>query len=351
MENWTEPEYDRDRVDGAGETLIGGEPTDKESHRQLDEAREVVNNWRAAHRFPLNNMQVTLRNRATSVDGNAAVAQRLKRLRSIKDKLNRLDWLTLSQMQDIGGCRAVVGSIDDLLKLDDLYQERDKDVMSRMHKRDNHLDPPKDDGYRSIHYVYEYQATRSHLESFNGLRTEIQLRSTRQHWWATATETVSTFTEQDLKRGRGWEDWERFFALVSNYLAMKEGCPLVPGTPDSVDETIEAITEYEQDLRVRRRLRGWQTGMDHIPAESTGKWNLLILNIDENYLAIRRFNNKSEADEQYMKLETETEDRDDVDAVLVQSDSVASMERAYPNYYVDMDSFIGLLANVVRRKE
>ena len=45
------------------------------------------------------------------------MARRLKRLPSILSKLERLPWLRLSQMQDIGGCRVVLRTADDAYRI------------------------------------------------------------------------------------------------------------------------------------------------------------------------------------------------------------------------------------------
>ena len=55
------------------------------------EAVDIVNNWRASHSYPLQTIKMTLKRRAKRVCPTALVAQRLKRLASIKLKLN-LSW-------------------------------------------------------------------------------------------------------------------------------------------------------------------------------------------------------------------------------------------------------------------
>src|SRR4051812_46820847 len=85
---------------------------------------DLVNNWRAAHSFPLNTIQTNLRYRARKVDANRmVVTQRLKRLASIRSKLERRPSMRLSQMQDIGGCRAVVSDVISVRRLADMYFE------------------------------------------------------------------------------------------------------------------------------------------------------------------------------------------------------------------------------------
>ena len=93
--------FDKAGLDKAGRILID----DSEDFGAWLESVKMVNEWRTLHRVPLQTFRTNLRKR---VDKRGIVAQRLKRLTSIMSKLERLDWLLLSEMQDIGGCRAVV---------------------------------------------------------------------------------------------------------------------------------------------------------------------------------------------------------------------------------------------------
>ena len=100
---FVQPEYDLRIVDLAGDALIGAPDIDIELRDGGYDARAVVNNWRNAHQYPLNTFQVTLRNRAKKIDNTSIVAQRIKRLSSIDDKLQRFhaNGLTLSEMQGV----------------------------------------------------------------------------------------------------------------------------------------------------------------------------------------------------------------------------------------------------------
>ena len=102
---WTVLRYDRKDVDRAGALLAAKKTSTSE---ETGRALEVIGNWRAAHAFPLNTFQVGLRNQAQKVVPNALIAQRLKRLPTMLDKLRRMPKTPLSRFQDIGGCRAVV---------------------------------------------------------------------------------------------------------------------------------------------------------------------------------------------------------------------------------------------------
>lgn len=98
------PIYDRARVDAAGAALA--------ARTETEEDRGVVNNWRWAHHRPLVALRVNMDRRARHCDPKGSfVAQRLKRFESIAIKLHEKPRLTLSMLQDIGGCRAVMGDV------------------------------------------------------------------------------------------------------------------------------------------------------------------------------------------------------------------------------------------------
>jgi hypothetical protein len=113
---WAKPEFGKGEIDRAGEFLaLESDDTGDDGVLEWDwlvkyqNAIAVVNNWRAIHGYPLQTMKMLLKNRAKKICRTAIVAQRLKRLASIKLKL-RLSKAAgrhpnLSQMQDIGGCR------------------------------------------------------------------------------------------------------------------------------------------------------------------------------------------------------------------------------------------------------
>lgn len=103
---YAKPNFSRNQVDKAGFILTDPNTTWENELWAL----QVINNWRASHNFPLNNFQTSLRFKGKHVQPDVLVAQRIKRLESIKAKLVRdqTSTLQLSQMQDIGGCRAIL---------------------------------------------------------------------------------------------------------------------------------------------------------------------------------------------------------------------------------------------------
>ena len=338
--NWTVPAYSKKKVNTAGDILSH---TDLAVSTDYDaEALEVINNWRSSHAYPLNVMQNTLRRRASRiVPKNATVAQRLKRLPSIKSKLVRFNTMNLTQMQDIGGCRVVLPSLRQAQKLFDEYKEMS--IKHKLHRDNDYVANPQDSGYRGYHLIYKYHSDKT--ETYNGLLIELQIRSRYQHMWATAVETVGTFSRQPLKSSIGNENWLRFFTLMGSYFAMREG-----DVPENPSILIEEIKDYVNQLDVIKSLRTFNRTAriiieDNQMAKSDG-YALLQLDFrQEIVVRVDRFNKAAldEAASAYYDAEKRFYDSTDGEVVLVSVKSVRSLRQTYPNYFLDMSSFLGML--------
>ena len=225
--DFVEPRYERDIVDLAGEALIGVADAAGSLDANGIDADEVVTNWRSAHHYPLNTFQMTLRGKASKVDEHSIVAQRIKRLSSINTKLRRFRELSLSQVQDIAGCRAIVESVPMVDEL--VAQYKVQYSTHRLDTQNDYIRSPKRSGYRGQHLIYCYANKR--FPRFADMKVEIQFRTRLQHCWATAVETVDIFRSEGLKSSSGAPDWTRFFALMGSAIAIREQCRRVPHTP------------------------------------------------------------------------------------------------------------------------
>jgi Region found in RelA / SpoT proteins len=310
---------------------------------------EVVNNWRSSHSFPLNTFTVGLKRRAKEADPDALVAQRIKRLSSIAAKLNRFPTMQLSQMQDIGGCRAIVSSISEVYSL--IKRHRESDIRHKLVKESNYIASPKESGYRSVHLVYKYYSDRSH--NYNGLQIEMQFRSALQHAWATAVETVGTLVSQSLKSSIGNDDWLRFFALMGTAIAWREDSPPVPNTPESEPQLKEELMRYAEQRALADRLRAYgaalHTAEQSSATDTDASYFLLNLNPSAQEVTISGFKRGelAKATEAYLDAEKQIKDNSGQDAVLVSVDSLASLRRAYPNYFLDTGVFVDLVDETI----
>lgn len=176
-------------------------------------ALQHVEAWRAAHYVPLVSANNGLRSRARTAGVEAEVTQRLKRRQTILDKLRREPTLDLSRMQDIGGCRAVVSTIDDLRRLEERVRNGRIPVVGGA----DYIVTPRKSGYRGVHIVVEYQDRQ----------IEIQLRTEVMHAWALAAEGYSGRVGENLKQD-GSHPIQLFLATASEMMALSETGQEIP---------------------------------------------------------------------------------------------------------------------------
>ena len=341
---WAAPKFSRARVDEAGVALTNADALPPE----LDEALEVINNWRSSHAYPLNTFQATLRYKARQVSANPLVAQRIKRLSSIYQKLRRFSWLKLSEMQDIGGCRAIVDSTRQVDRLVTLYKK--SDLKHKLDDEDDYIRNPKRSGYRGFHLIYRYNSDK--IETYNGLKIEMQFRSPLQHAWACAVETVGTFTRQALKASQGEENWLRFFKLMGTAMGLRERTPPVPDTPTKKEDLSAELREYARRLDVENCLHGYGAALQitERPSLKGMHYFLIELDAEAKQTRVRGYTRGEleEASNEYLEAERKISGNTS-NAVLVSVDSMSALRRAYPSYFLDTEVFIQAVRQALGR--
>ncbi len=303
---------------------------------------------------------MALRTRARAVETNVLVAQRLKRLSSISAKLANEHTMKLSQMQDIGGCRAVLSSTRRLRKLAQKYdldlaryqREKAKGQLrsdrSLIVEKYDYINNPKPDGYRSLHFVCKYQTANEGHAVHSGLRIEIQLRTKLQHLWATAVEVAQTFTQKPLRSVSGDKEWRRFFALMGSAFAVREKQVLVPDTPVDHSDLIAEVTHLAKKLQVMLVLSAYGEAAEIVThAEEKAKRFLLELDPDRKQLRVVPFRERDIQQATATLFASERLVGDNTMRVLVSVDSIAALRRAYPNYYLDTTQFLEAVESVI----
>ncbi|MCZ8095790.1 MAG: RelA/SpoT domain-containing protein [Acidovorax sp.] len=342
------PTYSRTQVQRAGELLVSANPT-ADLEKWL-EAFQILSNWRACHGYPINTFQATLRNKLDKIDKKALVAQRLKRTPSILRKLERFPGMSLSRMQDIGGLRAVVGTLSQLKKLHESYKKIG--FSHKLVSEYNYVENPKSSGYRSIHLVYKYKLRKE--SPYDGLQLELQLRTRLQHAWATAVETVGTFLEHSLKSSEGPDEWLNFFSLISSAFAYQEKTALVSGYEHlSKEQTFQKTAAEAKRLGIVDMLTGYSSALKAIPSgKAKSAYYLVELELSgEN----RRVNiipfsleRLEEANAMYTLIEQQVAQGKASQVVLVSAGSIDSLKKAYPNYFLDTHEFLQQLSKISR---
>lgn len=304
------------------------------------EALDVLNNWRLSHSYPLEKIRTILEQNAKQVDSKALIGQRIKRVPSIVGKLNRFSTMRLDRMQDLGGCRAVVSSIDDVYKVvESLKRAR---FMHELKNEKDYIEDPKESGYRSYHLVYSYQNKK--YEKLNGLQIEMQIRTAVQHSWATAVEVVGAFTAQSLKSSQGNEEWLEFFKLVSNYFQELEKGKRYKSAPADLKKLYD-------NLNVNRFVHACAVTANHIDKEENAwaSYFLMELNPTRGIINVTSYptSHLAQAGEDYLAAERRCKDIVGAEVALVSTNDLDNLRTAYPNYFADTRTFMHNLGRVL----
>lgn len=215
----------KSQVNKAGKKLrrwAAGELTDQAMYHQ---ALAVLLAYRAAHKDPLTKANMGLRSMVRTEGCRVEVTQRLKRVPTIIDKLTREPTMQLANMQDVGGCRAVLRSVDEVRRV------QRRLVKNRPPLRvTDYITTPRDSGYRAVHVIVCYDERA----------IEVQLRTPVMHAWAITVERISGRLQSDLKSGRGPEPLRELLGLISEAMALEEGGQTVD------EERVERMNELRR---------------------------------------------------------------------------------------------------------
>lgn len=132
-------------------------------------------------KFNVLNEEFSLRYDRNPING---IKSRLKRLESIKEKLERRD-LPFSvdtieeHIHDVAGVRVVCSFVDDVYLLADALLKQDD--ITLIEKKD-YIANPKSNGYRSLHLIVTVPIFLEHEKRL--MQVEIQLRTIAMDFWA-----------------------------------------------------------------------------------------------------------------------------------------------------------------------
>lgn len=308
-----------------------------ESRAESIEIFSVANSWRASHVYPMRSIRTSVGAHMRQLGVRGDMASRAKRMQSIRRKLADTT-LNLDQMQDLGGCRAILGDIDGVNRLVERIRER---TPHRIRREWDYIRNPKDDGYRSHHLSLEFMPNGRVGDHYAGRRIELQVRTRLQHSWATAIEAVSLYRGEDLKHHKGDGDWLRLFLLAGAEFAHVERCPLPEGVPDR--------PERIRELRDLNDRLGADTMLDNIKAATFwaennfndgGSHYLLRYRADRTVKIETHFSIMSAMRALATAEGAAEAGESDENVVLVEVDKIDKLVDMYPNYFGDVNLFV-----------
>ncbi len=230
-----------------------------------------------------------------------------------------------------------------LRELEAAYKKGTK-VFSIVQGGKDYIINPKASGYRGVHLIFKCK---------NGFSIELQVRTQIQHAWATAVETMGTFLDHSLKSSEGPEEWLDFFALASSAFAVLESTPRVPGYDHLSDqETFEKLLQIEKRLDVLNKLSGFRVVARHISDDKKkGRYHLITLDLEKMRANIQSYEAKDidTASAAYSTKEAEISSGRNLQVVLVSSESISALKKAYPSYFLDAELFFKQIT-VIRKQ-
>jgi putative GTP pyrophosphokinase len=226
----------RGQIDRAGESLRNYWSNDAlpaeviETDADLRAAALLVLEYRASFQDPLGRVRMGLQSFVATEGAPVIVAQRLKRAPTIAGKLVRMPTTRLTQLQDIGGCRAILPTQDSVYQVLQRIR-RNSDVRTVT----DYVADPKETGYRAVHVI----VTR------RGRLIEIQLRTPPQQLWAAEVDRAAGLVGVALKDGQGPPE------IAEPYLELAEEIA-------QAGDDAEALATLTQDLQaLRRQVRAY----------------------------------------------------------------------------------------------
>lgn len=163
--------------------------------------------WSQGFEPPLSEMEVKVRGIAEHCrpSGEYQISARIKQVSSVRAKLIR-QRTSLSDLEDIAGCRVVLPRLSDvdrfIVKCAELNVTRTRDDREESHN-----------GYRAVHFT---------LRGESGLPVELQVRTRIQHAWAQMVERAAASEGMDVKYGGGPGDIRELLHLFSKLVRLTD---------------------------------------------------------------------------------------------------------------------------------
>ncbi len=333
------------QIDKAGKTL-SLTPSNKE-------AFELINDYRSLYSLPLARLRTNIHQYFNKRKKANIITQRLKRIPTIINKIGRMGTMNVSQMQDIGGLRVIVNDVNEVYALQRHLANKRSDFRFTQKNTDDYIQTPKIRGkkggyaYRSLHIVYIFH---NENKDYDNLKVELQIRTKKQHYWATAVEVIDIIEKQSIKFGMGNTDWNDFFAITSSLFALHEGTAVFEEHQHfEKNDLLNKFYEIEQRIGVITKLNGI-SAIQTVGRFAKGtSYALIVLDTVENKTHITEYSEKDilNAYSAYANIEQKilSENNGQI-ALLASADEFKKLKEGYLAYFLDVQEFIKELENL-----
>lgn len=250
------------------------------------------------------------------------VTYRIKRFESIIGKLNRYPTMKFSRMWDIGGCRCIVNTNEEVYKLKKLIDESPE---LEIRKEYDYIKNPQEEGYQSLHLFVAMKNSSTVIE--------LQLRNKIDHNWATLVEITDLIFDAKLKEYGENKDLLRFHFLLSkiNVLELEEKKEIarIIKKYNYLDKLSEVFSKNYINVR-----KQW------LDIENSHNHNYFLIETKRNEVPkITSYKSFEEAETNYLNIYKTTRNANVVLTHLPKP-SYQQISIAYSNYILTFHSFI-----------
>lgn len=167
---------------------------------------EMLQEYRLSYRDDIAAVFKILYDISKRVDKFSIVTYRVKRIKSIVEKLKRFPTAGLENFIDIAGCRCITAGNDSVYKIVKKLRNNTKLQIKQIK---DYIQEPQPEGYQSVHLYVS-------LKDSDKNAIEIQIRSRKQHDWATLVEISDVIVEgARLKEYNEPKDLLNFHRILS----------------------------------------------------------------------------------------------------------------------------------------
>mgnify|MGYP001546522495 CR=1 FL=1 len=111
------------------------------------------------------------------------------------------------------------------------------------------------------------------------------------------------------------------------------------------------IKSEAERLQVIPQLEAFNTALSVVEIDKKqGSLHLIVLDLEAKEVSVKSYSRQSleEASRDYLKEETQIENQSKRQVVLVSSDSLDSLRKAYPSYFLDTQEFVKKLSQIIK---
>ena len=277
--------------------------------------------YRTSHKDSLSEIFNIVCACAKHIRKETIVTYRIKRFESIIGKLIRFPDMQFDRMWDIAGCRCIVKSEKDILRLKELLSSK-----LFIRKENDYVTTPRASGYRSLHlYISKSEDDKQVVE--------LQIRSRDHHNWATLVEITDFIFDEKLKEKNSNLELARFHKLLSKRETL---------TIQDKHEIFNIIKKYNylEKLNSVFKRNYINVRKQWLQIESKTNHNFFLIETKrEEAPKINSYSNFNEAEQEYYMRFKENNNSNIVLTHLPRA-SYSQISIAYSNYILTVHEFI-----------